>query len=512
MKKQLNAFLLATAFAASFALPSMLKADEPVTLSVHAIGGEPAKLAEVQAAINEKLASDGIQVEYHYHDWGVYGDDMSRMISSGEEWDVAFGSPISGYQEYAQNGNFAYLNDLLEQHAPKLKEYIPQSLWDGVSFEGQIYGVPALKDSAAAQYWVIDTAVAEKAGVDIKTIKTMEDLDAVMPQLKEAIADEPGRYPFVLANDGINSMLCEYEFNNQPFNVKFGTTEVINLYKQEDVVAKFKLLREWKEKGYINPDANQKTSDQLPKGAEILYSAQGWDGAEAIWGNGSGHPVTINLRYGPVLTGDSIRGSFMIINAGSSKQEAAIKYLERVNTDPEIRNLLAYGREGVEYEIVKEAKGSNGEDVTFEPVDGVDNVIRRLGEKDKDGSVDNGYNVPAYSQGGFEYLHIWLNEDKPEDTDPKQFKTIVSQVSDAEASKLLGFVFNQEPVESQIAACNATVEKYYANLMTGNGDKPVEEMLSDMYEDLDNSGLQAVMDEMQKQIDNYLVEQGGEAQ
>ncbi len=503
MKKRVWASLLAVASAVSLILPQhFAKAEEVVNLDVHMIGGEPESLADVTAAINEKLAPHGISVTYHYHDWGVYGDDTSRMLNSGEAWDLMFGSSIKGYEEYAQNGQFAYLNDLLEE-TPKLKEYIPQTLWDGVSYKGQIFGVPALKDSAAAQYWVVDVAVAEKAGVDIKSLKTLEDLDAALPKFKEAIKDEADRYPLILANDGINSFLCDYEFNNKAFNVKFGTNKVVNLYEQPDVVERFKTMRKWQEAGFINPDANQKTSDQLVGGKEVISSGQGWDGAEVIWSNGAGHPVDISLRYGPILTGESIRGSFMVINEASEHKAEALKYLELVNTDPEIRNLLAYGREGKEYEVVKEAQGSDGKTVTFEQVDGVDNVIRKLGEKNAEGKVENGYAVPAYSQGGFEYLHIWLNDEKPEQTDPAQFKTLVSQTEHAEASKILGFIFDQSEVEAEIAALNAIVEKYYANLMTGLGDKSVDEMLADMNAELKQAGLDHVMEVLQKQIDEY---------
>lgn len=513
MKKRVWAMMLALAFLATFALPKQTaKADEKakvVNLDVHMIGSDQAKLPDVTAAINEKLAPHGISVTYHYHDWGVYGDDSARMISSGEPWDLMFGSAIKGYQEYAQNGNFATLNELLEE-TPKLKSYIPETLWQGVSYKGKIFGVPAFKDSAAAQYWVIDKAVADKAGVDIKTLKTLEDLDKVLPKLKEAIADQPNRHVFNLANDGINSFLCDYEFNNSPYNVKFGTTKVVNMYEQKDIVDRFKMVRKWQEAGFINSDANQKTGDQNVAGTEVISSGQGWDGAEAIWSNGAGHQVVTNLRFGPILTGESIRGSFMVVNEASEHKKEAVKYLELVNTDPEIRNLLAYGRAGQEYEVVKEVEGKDGKKVTFEPVDGVDNVIRKLGEK-KDGKIENGYAVPAYSQGGFEYLHIWLNDADPAQTDPKQFKTLIEQTKKAEPSKILGFIFDRSKVESEIAACDQVVTKYYANLMTGLGDKDVDAQLKEMNDELQKAGLPKVMEDMQKQIDEYLAATGDKA-
>ncbi len=503
MKKRLWASLLALTFAASLVLPQhVAKAEDVVKLEVHMIGGEPTGLADVTAAINEKLAPHGLAVNYHYHDWGVFGDDTSRILNSGEAWDLMFAASIKGYEEYAQNGQFAYLNDLLEE-TPKLKEYIPQTLWDGVSYKGQIFGVPALKDSAAAQYWIMDVAVADKLGIDIKSLKTLEDLDAILPQIKEAIKDEPDRYPIIVDNDGIDVLLCDYEYDKKPYNVKFGTDKAINLYEQPDILERYEMIRKWQEAGYINPDANQKTPDQLVPGKEVLASGQGWDGAEVIWSNRAGHPVDISLRYGPILTGESIRGSFMVVNQNSDHKVEALKYLELVNTDPEIRNLLAYGREGKEYEVVKEAQGSDGKTVTFEPVDGVDNVIRKLGEKDGEGKVHNGYDVPAYSQGGFEFLHVWLNEKAPEQTDPTQYKTVVSQNENAEASKILGFIFDQSEVESEIAVLNGIVEKYYANLTTGLGDKPVKEMLADMNKELKDAGIDHVLEVMQRQIDEY---------
>ena len=57
-------------------------------------------------------------------------------------------------------------------------------------------------------------------------------------------------------------------------------------------------------------------------------------------------------HYGPIYTTSTIQGSLNAISANSKYKKEALKYLELVNTDPKLRNMLAFGELGVDYNNV----------------------------------------------------------------------------------------------------------------------------------------------------------------
>ena len=443
---------------------------EAPTLIYHTIGGTPADLDLVNDAMNDYSSEQiNIEADIVFHGWNDYGSNLNTYINSGEYWDIAFGSAINGYVTFAQRGNFADMTPLLEE-ATELRDFVPEELWTGMTLsDGRIFGVPAYKDSAATQYWVYDNDYIEDYDIDIENIIELEDLTPVLERIKE---DQPDSYPMLLDRNGINSLNFEYEHQGGGVGVLFGTTEAVNIYAQEDVQAKYHTLREWYEAGYINPDAN--TLETIPAGTNPISSAQGFVGADALWSaNRTDGPVTSHPRLGPMYTSSSIQGSFVVINEGSNHKQAAADYIELLNIDPEMRNLYAYGIEGTHWEFV----------------DGSDQVITRL-DKMSD------YDVPAYSQATFMTMYV------TEGADPEQWLKVAEQNETAETSELLGFVFNNSSVTSEIAALDNVITKYETSLNTGAQDPGP--LLEEMIREQEQIGIQRVIDEVQRQIDEFL--------
>ena len=389
-------------------------------LVYHTIGGIPEDLQKVQDAINEYTSEVlNSTIELTFHGWNDYSDNLNNIINTGEAWDLAFGASISGYHKFAQDGIFADVKPLLA-HAPEL-----------------------------------------------------EDLTPVLKQMKD---DAPDKYPMYLDKNGINSLTFDYEGYGGGAAVKFGTEEVINMYEDEALKQRFWTLREWYEAGYINPDAN--TSEEIPKGANPISSAQGFEGADSIWTANFGSEVISNPRLGPMYTTGSIQGSFITISEGSDNQEQAIKFLERLNLDRKLRNLYAYGIEGEHYNFHE----------------GDDSVIERT----QDGQ--DKYNVPAYSQGQF--MSMFSVFPNPAD----MWIKVAKQNEAAEASKLLGFVPNTEAVRNEIAALDAAVKKYANALNTGSQD--ADQLLQQLVDEQKTIGIDRVIEEFQKQVDDFLAQKG----
>lgn len=443
---------------------------EAPTLIYHTIGGTPADLELVNDAMNEYTEEQiNVKTDIIFHGWNDYGSNLNTFINGGEYFDIAFGSGINGYITFAQRGNFTDITPLLEE-ATELRDFIPEELWTGMTLsDGRIFGVPAFKDSAATQYWVYDNDVIETYDYDFASIIELDDLTPLLAEMKE---DNPNEYPMLLDRNGINSLNFEYENQGGGVAVEFGTTEAVNLYAQEDVQAKYHTLHEWYQAGYINPDAN--TLESFPAGTDPIASAQGFVGADVLWSsNRADGPVTSFPRLGPMYTSSTIQGSFLIINENSNYKQEAANFIELLNIDPYLRNLYAYGIEGTHWDFV----------------DGSDQVIVRH-DKMSD------YDVPSYSQGTFMTTYV------TEGSDPEQWTKVAEQNESAEVSEILGFVFDNTSVTSEIAALDNIISKYETSLNTGAQDPGP--LLAEMNAEQEQVGIQKVIDEVQRQIDEFL--------
>ena len=74
----------------------------------------------------------------------------------------------------------------------------------------------------------------------------------------------------------------------------------------------------------------------------------------------------------------------------------------------------------------------------------------------------------------------------------------------ATSSTCLGFVFDPEPVQNEIANVNTAWEKYNNDLLTGAIDP--ETTVPTIIDELNAAGLQTVIDEAQKQLDAFFAE------
>ena len=445
--------------------------QEVVSLEYWTIGGEPGDLALVTDYINEYTEEKiGVEINFNYSDWGAYADRLTTMLNTQEYFDIAFGAGINDYATHAQNGMFADLKDALNGSAKDLYDFVPEYLWTAMTLPGgEIYGVPAYKDSSMTQYLIFDKAMLEDLGFEKEDFDSIESLEPLLVAYKEA---NPNDYPLMMNQEGINAMLSDYEPISGRVVAKFGTTTAVNLFAEEAVVNRFKLMREWNEAGYINPDANTMTDPV--EGAQI-FAAQGFPGADSNWSGNQGFEVVSNPFYGPIYTNQSIQGSFTVVSAASKNIEKSVEYLMLQNIDEVVRNAVAFGLEDVHYTKTG------------------DTTITKL-------EADERYSVPPYSQGTF--FTMYTIDPNP----ANQWELVEEQNQEAEGSPLLGFIFDPTDVEGELAALSNINTKYFGTLMTGSAD--VDSTLEAMYAEQDAAGLQDVLTEVQAQIDAWLQSTG----
>lgn len=444
--------------------------SEPVILKWIQIGGEPKNLEAAVAAMNEySISKIGVGVEFTYLDWGVWSDRVTAMLNSGEEFDIMF-TNSDKYSAAVSLGAFADITDLLSE-TPELKSFVPELVWDGVKINDKIYSVPTYKDSSQTQYWVWDKELVEKYGVDYENINTLDDLDPVVRQLQDEIKAgniSDTDYAFTLAKDGVNGFLMNYEGPINALGVRYDDSNatVVNVFEQDDIMQSLEYLHQWYQDGIINPDAA--TLDQGPSWV-IVSSGQGFPGADVSWSTGRGKPTVSHPFAGPVYSTSTILGSANAISSSSKHQAEALKYLELCNTDPVMRNMLAYGVEGVDWT-------NNGE-----------GTITR---------TENCYSPATYSQATFFTMYPVA----PNSAD--QWTMVQDWNEKAAASVLLGFSFDRSKVENELAACELVMSRYKQELYTGTSDP--KEVVPKIYEELEAAGLETVREEYQNQINTWL--------
>ena len=82
------------------------------------------------------------------------------------------------------------------------------------------------------------------------------------------------------------------------------------------------------------------------------------------------------------------------------------------------------------------------------------------------------------------------------------YQKIVDYNNTAVVSKALGFTFDSEPVADEVAAVTNVRNKYYKALVVGAVDP--DEYLPKLLEEMDDAGMQDIIAESQKQLDEFL--------
>lgn len=441
------------------------------TLIWWTVGGTtPSDYTDCLANINDYLVEKlGVKIDIKVAGWGDYEQKMNTIVNSGEYFDMMF-TNNTNYSKFINLGAFENLTDMVQTTTPDLYNFIPEALWNGVKIGGNVYGVPSYKDSSVTQFWYFDDQYVQKYNIDINSIKTMQDLDAPFRAMKEG--EGKSFYPLQMAQGSpFNGFFNEYDgltAGLQPMGVKIDdeTRTVVCTLEQQDIMDNLKLMHQWYKDGIINPDANVLT--EVPKKLPFS-SAQGWPSAAATWQTLNGvEKYDVFKVFGPMYSTETIQGSMNAISVNSKYKEECLKVLELVNSDSKFRDMLAYGVEGNTFEYVG------------------DGVIKKLRDD---------WPLAAYTQGTFFNMSI------TEDADPQQWEQVRKQNEEAASSVCLGFALDITNIQNEVANCQAVWDKYKYDMLTGASDP--ETTVPKCLEELKNSGLDTIIGEAQKQINEF---------
>lgn len=445
---------------------------EVPTLVWWTIGGQvPSNFDKAVAAMNEYTAEKiGVKIDIRVASWADWDTKINTIVNTGEPFDIMF-TNSGKYNQQVSMGAFADLTDLVQSESPELYKFIPETVWDGAKIGGKIYSVPTYKDSSLTQYWIFDDTYVQKYGIDLNSIKTLSDLDKPFRDMKAG--EGKSYYPLSLTQgDGFPGLFNGYDdltLGLQPIGVKVDdeSRKVVFTLNQPDIMENLTLLHQWYQDGIVNPDAP--TRGEAEK-ARPFFSAQAFPGAEANYQINEGvEKYDMVQVFGPLYTTSTIQGSLNAISANSKYKNEALKYLELVNTDPKLRNMLAFGELGVDYNSVDGEK-----------------VIER---------VSDTWPLAAYTQGTF--FNLAVTKGAPED----QWEQVRKLNEEATPSSTLGFALDISNLTTEVANTKAVWDKYKAELITGASDPAV--IVPKVEAEMKAAGMDTIVQAAQEQIEAY---------
>jgi putative aldouronate transport system substrate-binding protein len=434
----------------------------------------------VEEALNKILTEKiNATIDIAPIDWGAWDDKMNLMIASREEVDVLFTAQWNGHTKNVAKGAYLELGDLLAKYGQGILEEQDDAFLEGAKINGKNYAVPTTKELASAGGIVYRSDIAAELGLDMSTVKKPEDLDAIYAVVKEK---KPDMIPLYTTAGLFNAhYFAEYDMlgdSTIPGGlVKTDSSTKVQLIEQMDIYKKYlQIGRDLFTKGYINGDAattQLSTADAFKAGNVFSTVEPLKPGKAAEIANATGLQGKLEqiIMTGKTVSTSEPAGSMLAISSTSKDPERAIMFINLLHTDKEINNLVTFGIEGVHFT-------RNGEIISA---------------TDKTANYAHGI---AWQIGNQFLNYVWDSED------PNKWALFGEFNKDAIRSPALGFVFDSEPVKSEVGALANVIKQYQRAIETGSVD--IDKMLPEYVAALKAAGVDKVVAAKQEQFDKFL--------
>ncbi len=422
-------------------------------------------------------------------DPGQYNDKVSTMIKSGEYFDLAFAS-ISAldYLSNSVSGAFAPLTDYRNTYLKDIFDQLPQEMIDAATVNGEIYAVPTYKEIVTQQGWIYRKDIAEKYNIDMSKYKTLEDFKPVAEMLKK---NEPSiDYPIdwdktcYSISDMYNDpqLVCPLE-NLRVLGIEGkeqggDSTKIIldKDKKNNNSKREYEATRDYYKSGLVKGDVATASDLQarFNAGKTFAYYAGLKPGKAEEMQAQCPYPVAQAETTDVYMDSLPGLGSLQVISTTSKNPERTARFLNLLNTDPVVKNLVVYGIEGKHYTKVN--------DNTVEPI------------------ANSGYSMAGNTWAlGNVFIDYLKTTDDPEKlTKLKEFneKGIVRDGT--------GFVFDSSAVSHLIPQITDAMKPYGNIGGYGSVDIDYDAEMDKYYAALEKTPIKQVQEEMQKQYDEFL--------
>lgn len=362
MKRIVSLLLIAVALlGAGCALAGeALDTSEFVRLRMYILSDERPRYKEMLKAFNAMAREElNCELEVNFISWGEFSTRYSLLFSSGEEFDLVYVATWLGYADLAQRGAFLPLEDLLPIYCAESLGDQPEEAFLQSTVNGHVYAYSSNLRTYNSYGAIVRGDLMDK--YDIPPIANMDDyavyLDAIIKNeprytnptggMNDLLYDAififgAGLYPLTGATGGI-------------YYIDPGDPEhaVFPIWEWEGCRDMLMKLKDYADAGYW-PRSILTITDSprqlLLSGAAAsrIHNIDSWVGDHAAV------PGAWDMRYYnliPEINYLSFMQDAMAVPATSKHPERALMLLDKLRSDERYYNYLAYGVEGIDYEL-----------------------------------------------------------------------------------------------------------------------------------------------------------------
>ena len=180
-----------------------------------------------------------------------------------------------------------------------------------------------------------------------------------------------------------------------------------------------------------------------------------------------------------------LQAAITVVSASSKNPERAVMFMNLQYSDEYVATASRFGIEGVNYKLTKDSLGNDRLDFT--------------GTNNEDPKNRAYYNWYGAQWGNL--FKCTLPVGQPDNF----FEELAKMNEEAGAFETnLGFVFVQDAVANEIAACAGVIDEFRKPLMQGAyPESEIEAKCAEFVEKLNANGIQKVVDEAQKQLNEW---------
>ena len=444
------------------------------------VPGDPEPdIATVMEAANEILVEKlGCKLDLQIIESSAYDERLKLAMSGNGDFDLCYVNNAS-FTDGVSKGGFLCLEDYIGD--TKLPELIGEEILKYGEYQNELYAIPNVQIMAYNENIWVQEKLAKEFGLKAESIKNFEDFEPFLKWVKE---NKSGYMPIRVTSTQIRNLKG---FENSYYDElvsgavyayeKDGKVQVVKATDYPGFWELAELKNDWYQKGYIRSDVATVYGDDWDDVNNDKYAAYtstykpGGNAAsnEKAKNQGTSQYMEINVSDG-YMSYSAGCPTMTAVNAKTKNPELVVKFIELMNSDKELYNIVAFGVKDKHYTMNEAGK------ITIIP--------------------DGGYDANAGWKFGNQY-NAYVIEGQPDDV-WEQTKKVND---DAPMSKLTGFKPDLSKLKLEMSQIE-TVNSKFSSIKRGY-DK-VANYKDDYLKEMESAGVDKVVEELQKQVDEFL--------
>lgn len=451
------------------------------------VAQESPNQSKVNEAVNELALKElNMTVNMIPMTFGTYFEQISMMLAAQESLDI-FPNFSSNFATYIESQYVVNLADYLD-YAGDIIQILGEDAYAGYIGDFLI-GFGQMKERAYPVGLLVRKDIFDELGYSVDDFSVTTDDYSSFDQITELFAKVKEAYPSMTVLDGTSIMGLETLTYVDNLGNDFGvlenygqTTTVTNWFESEQYRTFCEIAQKWYREGYTSADiaVNQDSGEIKMKAGNcfsFITKIKPNTNIEKL--AQTGYEIEVIPMSNAMKNTNAVNSALFSIASASEDPKKAMQFMNWTYKSGEFNDLINWGIEGEDWIVTSDGMAAYP--------DGVDAHSVSYHN-------DMGYIYPNQFAG-----HPWIGN--PSDI-WEQYREYNAGLM---KSKAFGFTFDSRPVATEEAQLNSVYQQYSKDLAFGviDIDKGIQEFNDALYA----AGLQKVIDEKQRQLDEWLAAQ-----